>query len=192
VKRHVHLAKLPTGLCMAAHLGCGSVPLSRGSRGCCCPPCRDPLPQLLTAGKPICAATIRVGLGYLEVPFFATAETKRNRGYGRALLEAIEDVARWGMPFMISSSDCIFLSSDGKPRLRARAAGGSRRRRQVGLPFMQRPFLVGSEADRTPAAAVKHRCSHSDRVVYECPCIKERLRLPAEGRAARAVSASVY
>ena len=31
------------------------------------PPCRDPLPQLLTAGKPICAATIRVGLGYLEV-----------------------------------------------------------------------------------------------------------------------------
>lgn len=30
-------------------------------------PCRDPLPQLLTAGKPICAATIRVGLGYLEV-----------------------------------------------------------------------------------------------------------------------------
>lgn len=31
---------------------------------------------------------------YLQVPFFATAETKRNRGYGRALLEAIEDVAR--------------------------------------------------------------------------------------------------
>ncbi len=60
---------------------------------------RDPLPQLLTAGKPICAATIRVGLGYLEVPFFATAEQKRNRGFGRALLEAIEDVARWGLGF---------------------------------------------------------------------------------------------
>lgn len=57
---------------------------------------RDPLPQLLTGGKPICAATIRVGLGYLEVPFFATADTKRNRGYGRALLEAIEDIARCG------------------------------------------------------------------------------------------------
>lgn len=55
---------------------------------------KDPLPQLLTGGKPICAATIRVGLGYLEVPFFATADTKRNRGYGRALLEAIEDIAR--------------------------------------------------------------------------------------------------
>ena len=38
---------------------------------------------------------------YLEVPFFATAETKRNRGYGRALLEAIEDVARWEMPLYI-------------------------------------------------------------------------------------------
>ena len=104
------------------------------------------MPQLLPGGKPICAATIRVGIGYLEVsccvprsgvgaashqeaagragtapqkamssrpgkpkdiarrktmrlrpaqvPFFATAEGKRNRGYGRALLEAIEDVAR--------------------------------------------------------------------------------------------------
>jgi GNAT superfamily N-acetyltransferase len=101
---------------------------ARGHAAAAAPPCRDPLPQLLTAGKPICAATIRVGLGYLEVsiqahfpicmrisssesrsriddrdhivviclqvPFFATAETKRNRGYGRALLEAIEDVAR--------------------------------------------------------------------------------------------------
>ena len=71
-------------------------------------------------GKPVCAATIRVSLGYLEVrqihehdftwymtvspgtvalclnalqvPFFATHETKRKRGYGRALIEAIEEV----------------------------------------------------------------------------------------------------
>lgn len=68
-------------------------------------------------GKAVCAATIRVSLGYLEVictvwclascccaawfllrvlglqvPFFATHETKRKRGYGRALVEAIEEV----------------------------------------------------------------------------------------------------
>jgi GNAT superfamily N-acetyltransferase len=54
----------------------------------------NPLPQLLVGGKPICAATVRAGAGFLEVPFFATQETKRNRGYGRALLEAIEDIAR--------------------------------------------------------------------------------------------------
>lgn len=42
-----------------------------------------------------------MGLGYLEVPFFATAEQKRNRGFGRALLEAIEDVARWGFGFKV-------------------------------------------------------------------------------------------
>ena len=35
----------------------------------------DPLPQLLTHSKPICAATIRGGPGYLEVPFFATQVT---------------------------------------------------------------------------------------------------------------------
>lgn len=54
----------------------------------------DPLPQLLINSKPVCAATIRGGPGYLEVPFFATQDTKRNRGFGRALLEAIEDIAR--------------------------------------------------------------------------------------------------
>ena len=55
---------------------------------------QGPLPQLLIGGKPICAATVRAGAGYVEVPFFATQETKRNRGYGRALLDAIEDIAR--------------------------------------------------------------------------------------------------
>ena len=49
---------------------------------------RNPLPLLMPNGKPICAATIRAGVGYLEVPFFATQETRRNRGFGRALLEA--------------------------------------------------------------------------------------------------------
>ena len=49
---------------------------------------RNPLPLLMPNGKPICAATIRAGVGFLEVPFFATQETRRNRGFGRALLEA--------------------------------------------------------------------------------------------------------
>ncbi len=44
--------------------------------------------------KPICAATVRVGPGWLEVPFYATQEARRNKGHGRALLAAIEDVCR--------------------------------------------------------------------------------------------------
>ena len=40
---------------------------------------RPPLPTLLPHGKPICAATVRSSLGYLEVPFFATLESWRNR-----------------------------------------------------------------------------------------------------------------
>ncbi|KAK9803295.1 hypothetical protein WJX72_009402 [[Myrmecia] bisecta] len=55
---------------------------------------RNPLPQLLLGGRPICAATIRLGTGYMEVPFFATMESRRNKGYGRAMLEAIEQIAR--------------------------------------------------------------------------------------------------
>ncbi|KAL3150111.1 hypothetical protein ABBQ38_013450 [Trebouxia sp. C0009 RCD-2024] len=55
---------------------------------------KNPWPVLMCDGKPVCAATVRVSLGYLEVPFFATHETKRKRGYGRALIEAIEEVAR--------------------------------------------------------------------------------------------------
>lgn len=94
---------------------------------------RNPWPVLLCDGKPVCAATVRVSLGYLEVscertacgslnmckpllqavqttnvpavlnfctgcstqvPFFATLESKRKKGYGRALVEAIEEVSR--------------------------------------------------------------------------------------------------
>ena len=50
-------------------------------------------PCLMTrAVKPMCVATIRVGDGYMEVPFFATNDNHRGRGYGRCLLEAIEAV----------------------------------------------------------------------------------------------------
>ena len=77
---------------------------SRWPPHCTCGTCRqlgaplDPLPQLLIHSKPVCAATIRGGPGYLEVPFFATQDMKRNRGFGRALLEAIEDIARRALP----------------------------------------------------------------------------------------------
>jgi GNAT superfamily N-acetyltransferase len=55
---------------------------------------RPPLPDLMTKGiKPVCAATIRVGNGYIEVPFFATSDNHRGKGYGRCLLEAIEKVS---------------------------------------------------------------------------------------------------
>lgn len=46
-----------------------------------------PLPALMPNGKPICAAVIRAGPGYLEVPFFATQDTRRRKGYGRSLLQ---------------------------------------------------------------------------------------------------------
>lgn len=56
---------------------------------------RPPLPDLMTKGnKPVCAATIRIGNGYMEVPFFATADNHRGKGYGRCLLEAIEKISR--------------------------------------------------------------------------------------------------
>ena len=32
-----------------------------------------------------------------QVPFFATSETKRKRGYGRALVEAIEEVSKFSV-----------------------------------------------------------------------------------------------
>ncbi|GMH37374.1 hypothetical protein BSKO_05247 [Bryopsis sp. KO-2023] len=55
---------------------------------------KNPLPCLLTNGKPVCSATLRCGRGYLEIPFFATKESRRGQGFGRCLLEAIEGVAR--------------------------------------------------------------------------------------------------
>ncbi|EFJ50901.1 hypothetical protein VOLCADRAFT_103694 [Volvox carteri f. nagariensis] len=55
---------------------------------------KSPLPALQSHGKPVTAATIRSGPGYLEVPFVATHENKRGRGYCRCLVEAIEEIAR--------------------------------------------------------------------------------------------------
>lgn len=49
---------------------------------------------LQVKGKPLSAATIRTGPGYIEVPFVATHENKRGRGFGRCVVEAIEEVAR--------------------------------------------------------------------------------------------------
>lgn len=55
---------------------------------------KNPLPCLLTNAKPLCSATIRCGKGYLEIPFFATKESRRGQGLGRCLLDAIQSVAR--------------------------------------------------------------------------------------------------
>lgn len=44
---------------------------------------KNPLPFLQSHGKPLTAATIRAGPDYLEVPFVATHESKRGRGYCR-------------------------------------------------------------------------------------------------------------
>ena len=68
---------------------------------------KGPLPTLLTNGKAICAATIRCGRGYIEVPFFATKESRRGRGFGRCLLEAIEEVAR-----VVGVSKLLLCSTD--------------------------------------------------------------------------------
>ncbi|KXZ47480.1 hypothetical protein GPECTOR_35g918 [Gonium pectorale] len=55
---------------------------------------KSPMPVLQTHGRPVTAATIRSGPGYLEIPFVATHENKRGRGYCRCLVEAVEDIAR--------------------------------------------------------------------------------------------------
>ena len=52
------------------------------------------LPVIMPNGKPICSATIRAGPGYLEVPFFATQETRRRKGYGRGLLQVRPLISR--------------------------------------------------------------------------------------------------
>jgi GNAT superfamily N-acetyltransferase len=65
----------------------------------------DPWPGLQAKGRPLSAATIRSGPGYLEVPFVATHENKRGRGFGRCVVEAIEDVARAvGVPQLLLCS----------------------------------------------------------------------------------------
>lgn len=67
----------------------------------------DPLPALQVKGKPLSAATIRTGPGYIEVPFVATHENKRGRGFGRCVVEAIEEVARaLGVGKLLLCSTC--------------------------------------------------------------------------------------
>ena len=73
------------------------------------------MPPLALDGKPYSAATIRTGYGgkpgkyWLEVPFFATAPSKRGRGYGRCLLDAIELVCN------MLKIDTIHLCSTNDP-----------------------------------------------------------------------------
>lgn len=57
---------------------------------------RPPWPALTIkpGTRPLSAATIRAAPGYIEVPFVATHEGKRGRGFGRCVLEAIEDISR--------------------------------------------------------------------------------------------------
>lgn len=55
---------------------------------------KPPIPHLQVCNKPICAATVRIGPGWVEVPFYATQEVRRNKGNGRALLSAVEDLCR--------------------------------------------------------------------------------------------------
>lgn len=74
----------------ADYLGCR--PGTKSIQGLGAP--KEPLPMLQTHGKPVCAATIRSGPGYLEIPFVATHEGKRGRGYCRCMVEAIEDISR--------------------------------------------------------------------------------------------------
>jgi hypothetical protein len=61
----------------------------------------ETLPPLSVSGAAYSAATLRSGYGgknggqgkyWIEVPFFATASTKRGRGFGRCLLDAIEHI----------------------------------------------------------------------------------------------------
>lgn len=45
-------------------------------------------------GRPVSCATIRGTPDFLEIPFWATRPEKRRKGYARALLQGIEDIAR--------------------------------------------------------------------------------------------------
>ena len=46
------------------------------------------------------SATLQTAI-CVQVPFFATHETKRKRGYGRALVEAIEEVRHWAKMLLV-------------------------------------------------------------------------------------------
>ena len=64
----------------------------------------ETLPALSVSGSAYSAATLRSGYGckdgteagrhWIEVPFFATAPTKRGRGFGRCLLDAIQHICQ--------------------------------------------------------------------------------------------------
>ena len=43
-----------------------------------------------------------------QVPFFATLESKRKKGYGRALVEAIEEVSR---SRSVSALGCLYAAN---------------------------------------------------------------------------------
>ena len=50
-----------------------------------------------------------VKASFMQVPFFATHESRRNRGYGRAMLECVEEVAR-----ALSVPRLLLCSTDDK------------------------------------------------------------------------------
>ena len=56
-----------------------------------------------------CLSFLRVNS--LQVPFFATHETKRKRGYGRALVEAIEEVGP-ELPLTCGLSSCSLVTQN--------------------------------------------------------------------------------
>jgi len=67
----------------------------------------SPIPFVNTQDKPIVAATIRAGSGFIEIPFFATISNRKAKGFGRCLQEAIEEVAK-GLDI-----NKLMLSSEG-------------------------------------------------------------------------------
>ena len=75
----------------------------------------ETLPALSVSGSAYSAATLRSGYGgkpgkyWIEVPFFATASTKRGRGFGRCLLDAIEHICQ------ILKIDALHLCSTNDP-----------------------------------------------------------------------------
>ncbi len=82
----------------------------------------------MCAGKAYCAAAIRQGIGYLEVPFFATADHRRNKGYGRALLEVLSGhrsshtfVRCHGQAHMLLAMDSLLQNHIAKPKALSRS-----------------------------------------------------------------------
>jgi hypothetical protein len=81
---------------------------------------KSALPVIMPNGKPICSATIRAGPGYLEVPFFATQETRRRKGYGRGLLQVHAALLRVScFDVQVNRADALCLSRSRLKRSRA-------------------------------------------------------------------------